>query len=180
MTNPGKILPLSRRTRFALTGFLANLVLVSGLAAESTSIGVFRDWTALTFGEPGATACMMWSQPREVGDAVAERGETLVFVTHRPGVPRFDSVTFDSGFPLKVASTVEVTIEGQAFVLSTDDTSAWTRNGNEDKQLVEAMRAGLTMVVESVSQADHRARDTYSLRGFSAAHDAINAACGAQ
>ena len=177
LKNSDKAPRRARRTRIAIAGVLTNLVLVSGLAAESTSIGVFRHWTALTFDEQGGIACMMWSQPREARGEIADRGEVFVFVTHRPATKRFNAVTLDSGYPLKIASTVKVTIEGKAFDLSTDGSNAWTQTEEDDARLVEAMRAGLTMVVEGTSQAGQHTRDTFSLRGFSAAHDAISTAC---
>ena len=145
--------------------------------AETTSLGVFKDWTALTFDEQEELACMMWSQPKNARGGVASRGEVFVFVTHRPGARSFGSVTFDSGYALRAASTVDVTIEGERFTLPVDGSSAWTRGADDDARMVKAMRAGLTMVVEGVSSQGERTTDTYSLRGFTAAYKAISKAC---
>ena len=43
--------------------------------------------------------------------------------------------------------------------------------------MVEAMRRGATMIVEGISSRGTHTKDTYSLTGFTAAHNAINEAC---
>jgi hypothetical protein len=42
------------------------------------------------------------------------------------------------------------------------------------------MRAGRTMIVKGVSSKDTETTDTYSLLGFTAAHNAINDACNVE
>ena len=55
---------------------------------------------------------------------------------------------------------------------------AWTRNAKQDAVLVAAMRSGKSMILRGVSGRGTRTTDTYSLKGFSAAHNAIGKACG--
>jgi hypothetical protein len=43
--------------------------------------------------------------------------------------------------------------------------------------MVKGMRAGNAMIMEGTSSRDTKTRDTYSLGGFTAAHNAINKAC---
>jgi hypothetical protein len=70
-----------------------------------------------------------------------------------------------------------VTIGTQSFALFGQGEQAWTRDGNGDAQLVKAMRAGATMVVKGTSARGTLTTDTYSLKGVSAALDAIDKAC---
>ena len=47
-----------------------------------------------------------------------------------------------------------------------------------DKAMVAAMIKGIKMVVKGTSQSGVSTVDTYSLKGFTAAHGRINKACG--
>ena len=47
----------------------------------------------------------------------------------------------------------------------------------DDKALVRAMIRGVTMIVRGTSSRGTLTIDTYSLRGFTAAHEAIGVAC---
>ncbi len=50
-------------------------------------------------------------------------------------------------------------------------------DAKDDSRMVKSMRAGRTMIMEGTSGRGTKTRDTYSLSGFSAAHNAINKAC---
>ena len=44
--------------------------------------------------------------------------------------------------------------------------------------IIKAMRAGNTLVVKGTSSRGTLTTDTYSLKGFTAVHNALNKACG--
>jgi len=68
-------------------------------------------------------------------------------------------------------------IDGQDFDLFTDGDSAWARDAETDRKLVQAMVRGNSMVVRGTSSRGTLTVDTYSLSGFTAARNAINKAC---
>ena len=150
----------------------------ASFGADSTSLGVFKHWTALSFPDEGGISCMMWSQPEEMRVNLEGRGEAFVFVTHRTSPPQFDSVSLDGGYAFAEGTQVEVSIDEQPFVLAANGSGAWTLDSTDNAKMVKAMRAGYSMTVEGVAANGVRTSDVYSLLGFTAAHEAIDAACG--
>lgn len=164
------------------TGALALLAVllltVSPAAAQQgKALGKFDDWGAQTFPEDGKLGCSMWSKPTKEEGKYDKRGEVFVYVTHRSWSKRINEVSFVMGYPLKKGSEVHVLIGGTKFTLFTDGDAAWNRTAKEDAAMVEAMRRGATMIVEGISSRGTHTKDTYSLTGFTAAHNAINGAC---
>jgi invasion protein IalB len=157
--------------------------LVMGAALSATpavadkSLGTFKVWSAMTFEEDDKTVCMMWSQPEKAEGKYKKRGEIFAFVTHRPGDREMNKVSFETGYSFKEASEVRVTIDRKTYTLYTDGSTAWSYDVKDDARMVKAMRAGRTMIMEGVSNRGTQTRDTYSLSGFTAAHNAINRAC---
>ena len=156
----------------ALTSSIATTVI-----AADKSLGSFKVWSAMSFAEDDKTVCMIWSQPEKTEGKYKKRGEIFVFVTHRPSDGEMNKVSFETGYTFKDSSEIRVTIDGKAYTLYTDGSTAWSYNGKDDSRMVKAMRAGRTMMVEGTSSRDTKTRDTYSLGGFTAAHNAINKAC---
>ena len=153
------------------------MVLTPGPAAGA-AIGQFKSWNAQAFDEPGGKVCSLWSQPESSEGEYKRRGEVFIFVTHAPAKKSFDRVSFEIGYTFKESTSIQVTIGKRSFELSSGGSAAWADTPKEDRQLVQAMRGGRTMVVEGTSSRGTCTRDTYSLYGFSAAHDAIGKVCG--
>ncbi len=156
---------------------LATSLVALAAAAQDKTLGTFKAWTAMRYAESGKPACMIWSQPENSEGKYTKRGEVFVFVTHGPTDRRFDRVSFETGYTFKKGSKVEVAIKDERFTLHTDGSTAWNLDQDDDARMVEAMRRGKAMVVEGRSSRGTLTRDTYSLFGFTAAHNAINKAC---
>lgn len=162
------------------------LSLVAAIAAAPSSparsedkvLGLFDDWGAQTFLEKGKKGCSIWSQPNKEGGKAKKRGAVYVYVTHRTWEKRVDEVSLVAGYTYKKESTVHARIGGEKFTLFTDGDTAWNRSPKEDKSLVAAMRRGNSMVVTGVPKKGKQTTDTYSLKGFSKAYEAIGKACG--
>lgn len=154
---------------------LAYIIGVSDTQART--LGTFHSWIASTFDEGGETVCMMWSQPAKAEGEYTRRGDIYAFVTHRPAAKRNNKISVETGYTYKSDSDVTVTIDGQTFRLFTDGSTAWSYSDKDERKMVGAMRAGNEMVIEGVSSRGTKTTDTYSLKGFTAAHKAINSAC---
>ena len=160
------------------------IALFAGLAsaafAAEKALGTFNVWSAMTFDDNDEIVCMMWSQPEKAEGDYTKRGEIFVFVTHRPADRAMNKVSFETGYTFKDESEVKVTIDGKPYTFATDGSTAWSKDDGDDQRMVKAMRAGRTMITEGVSSRGTKTRDTYSLSGFTAAHNAINKACKSQ
>lgn len=174
---------MSKLTKIAVMPVLAAAVFLgialapqSGAHAQEGYPKSFRDWSAHKYTEDGATICSIYSRPRKDEGNYTRRGDIWAFVIHRPKDNRIGEVSFAMGYPIKDGSTVSVTIGNQKFELFTDGEGAFARPA-DDPKLVRAMRAGLEMVVRGTSSRGTATKDTYSLRGFTNAHNEINRAC---
>ncbi len=169
---------MSIRAFIVVLALGVSLATAPARAEDPKSIGVFTDWEAVTFTEGGNLGCYMTSDAKKSVGNYKERGKVYALVTHRPANESLDVVTLIAGYTFKKDSDVVVDIAGQKFSLFTDKNSAWARDAETDHRLVAAMRKGSTMTVKGSSERGTATTDTYSLKGFSKAYAAINAACG--
>ena len=159
---------------------LSFLLLASpkAFAAAPALLGEYGDWLAYSYKENGNPVCYMASTPKKDEGKYTKRGDIYVVITHRPKDKSYNVVNFVAGYEYKSGSPVTVKIGSRAFnKMFTDGDKAWAIDSVADKELVEAMKKGDRMIVDGVSSKGTQTKDTYSLRGFSAAHKAISAKC---
>jgi hypothetical protein len=144
----------------------------AAVAQESTNlVATMTDWSVFT--EESPKECWGVSKPKETvntrdGQSVSvRRGDILFFVTFRPGKP--GEISFTGGYPFASGSTVEVVVDGQPYQLFTDGEWAWPGSAADDAALLAAMKAGTTAVLSGRSGKGTETKDTFSLRGFTAA-----------
>jgi hypothetical protein len=140
------------------------------------SIGRFEDWQAATHVEAGQTVCYAFTRVKSSVPAVTGRGDVILTVTERPGTAR-DAVAFSAGFTYAPASGVLVQAETAALDFYTAGRSAFAREG---KVAVAAFAKANQVLVRSPHPKSGNVTDTFSLRGFSKAYDAITKACPAK
>jgi hypothetical protein len=168
--------------------FLRDFVVVMTIAlfvvpfsAESAekSLGTYKDWEAYTFDEGGKTVCVVWGKPQKSQGKYKRRGDIRVFIAHRTWArpKRVNETSFEAGYTFKKDAEAVILIDGKKFTLFTDGDTAWNRSAPDDTAMTRAMRIGKKMIVEGVSSRGTKTKDTYSLLGFTAAHNAINKAC---
>lgn len=169
-------------TRTACAALLA-LATTAANAQESTNIvGTATDWSIFT--ETNPKECWGVSSPKETvntrdGQPVSvRRGDILLFVTFRPGSGAGE-VSFTGGYPFAPGSTVAVAIDGKTYELFTDGEWAWPTSPAEDATLLAALKKGTTAVLSARSGKGTQTRDTFSLRGFTAAMEEAAKRCAA-
>jgi invasion protein IalB len=161
-----------------LAGILApSIDRAAAQSAEPEAIGSFGDWQAVTFAENGNKGCYITSKPTKEEGQYSQRGRVYVLVTHRPADGSFDVVSVVAGYTYGDSSDVTLTIDQTDFALFTSKDTAWAPDSATDKQLVEAMKKGNSMVVRGTSSRGTKTTDTYSLSGFTKAYQAIAEAC---
>jgi len=151
---------------------------LGAIAAEPKQIGVFKAWSAHRYGAGKQRLCYVYAVPGLSRGKYKRRGATYVQVTHRAKDGARNEVSVMAGYAYKPDSEAVVDIDGRKFKLFTRGDGAWTHDGKQDTALVAAMRAGKSMVLRGTSSRGTRTTDTYSLKGFTAAHKAIGKACG--
>lgn len=144
-------------------------------------IGSYGDWDALqTRSSKQGESCYIISQPTKwtASKKDVRRGDIYLTVTHRPKFKIIGEINTIVGYPLQKGSEVQVSVDNKrATRLFTEDRGAWAYDPQDDQRLVELMKAGATMAVSAISSRGTTTKDTYSLRGFTAAYNAITRAC---
>jgi len=163
--------------RLLLSVFLTALAPdVSSAQGGQQLLGQFTDWSAYTANAGSGKVCFAISQPKARAPEGLNRDPAYFFVSHRPGENIRNEVSVQVGFPLRPSSTIDMTVGSAVFSLVTQDQRGWS-NGQDDAQIVEAMRGGSEMTVKSTSGRGNPTTDTYSLKGISAALDKIASEC---
>lgn len=150
----------------------------SAFAATPEKIGGYGDWAAYSLMENGKKVCYMVSQPVKAQGNYSKRDPIFVLITHRPADNTRDVFSYITGYNYKAGSDATATIDGREYVLFTQDNTAWAPDAAADRKLSQAIRAGSKMVVKGTSTRGTLTTDTYSLKGATAAHDAISRECG--
>ena len=157
----------------------AALAVSPALAADETAlIDNFDDWSAFAEVEAGNKVCYAGGFPKKAEGKYKTRGDTFTMVTHRPAEKTLYVVSIRAGYVHKKDSEVTVTIGERTFRLFTEEGFAWASDAKMDRALTAAMKAGSAMVVKGISGRGTETTDTYSLKGFTAAINAVNKACG--
>lgn len=170
-----KLLRFGRAAALSLS--LCVAFAATALAQGTERLGDFQDWSAFRFEESGKPVCYMASQPQRAEGNYSKRGDVYVIITHRPGEGTFDEVSVVAGYSYKKDSTAEMKIGDVKKTLFTQDDAAWAADKETDDALVSAMIRGHTMVVKGTSSRGTLTTDSYSLLGFTKAHQTIDKAC---
>lgn len=142
------------------------------------SLGSYTDWNVWEVNEDGQKICFIVSEPKKQDGDYTRRGKPAVLVARRPVPVVTDEVSVQPGYNYLQGSNVTVAVSGKIFTLFTrGGPHAWTKNDDEDRALIAAMRQGDAMIVEGESSKQTRSTDTYSLLGFTKAYNAMVAAC---
>ena len=154
------------------------------LAAQSVSaqtprsLGTFQQWDAFVVGEGNKRMCYIATIPRTSAPGSVNHGTVYVTVSHKLERKVRDEVNIVTGYNFRPDSTVSVRIGRTSVTMFTSGREAWAYDPADDAKLVAAMKRGATMNVTGRSQRGTRTSYTFSLMGFTAAHEAVTKACG--
>ena len=149
----------------------------SAKAGSNKALGAFKDWNAYALDDPAKKVCFVVSEPKSKKlSKGANRGDPFFLITRwsQGGALQPSMIV---GYPQPSGGKAKVTIGKDKFEMFVDTDGAWMDSENGDKRLLEAMRKGSTMIVESASTKGTKSTDRYSLAGLSAALDKLNTTC---
>lgn len=167
--------------RIILLALAASVVFLGGIgharADEPKALGVFGKWQAFVVQEGGDKVCYMAAQPQQAKGNYKSRGDVYALITHRPSEGTRNVFSYITGYEYKAGGDATVKIDGESFLLFTQDDTAWAPDAATDNKLSERIRKGSNMVVTGTSSRGTVTTDTFSLSGSTAAYDAITKAC---
>jgi hypothetical protein len=135
----------------------------------------FDDWTAATNVEAGQTECYAFVRASHSTPALPGRGDVVLTVTQRRTAR--DTVAISAGFAYPAKASVAVQVDHTALEFFTHDRSAFARDGHA---AVAAFGRGSQLTARSPGPKRGTVVDTFSLKGFGRAYEAINKACPAK
>ncbi|MCP4326987.1 MAG: hypothetical protein GY791_00925 [Alphaproteobacteria bacterium] len=169
--------------RLVFAHLLVSLIALPALAQDPAFLSRHDAWTAHVKADSGNKTCFAWTKPTRSKGNYTKRGDILAFVTLFKPVPQGDDyydggqISIVTGYSYKETSPIEAAIAGERFEMFSQDDTAWAASADSDEKLIGAMKAGSTMVVTGFSKRGTKTTDTYSLKGFTAAYNAVRAAC---
>ena len=170
----------------ALSGLIAGAAL-SGVASyaiaqESTNrVAVETAWSVFVEDDP--RECWSVSSPTQTvntrdGQVVSvRRGDIRLFVAFSPEAGGTGVVSFTGGYPFADGSTVDLDVGGTEFELFTGGEWAWPTSSDQDAEIIAALKGGAEAKLTARSSRGTQTEDTFSLMGFSAAHDEAQSRC---
>jgi hypothetical protein len=128
-------------------------------------------WNAYTYKVANGKVCYL------VGEPQAKRKGANALVTHNTADKTANVVSFIAGYTYPEKAEVDLDIDGQKFKLFTEKDTAWARDAETDRKIVDAMVRGKQAQVKGAPAKGAATTDTYSLIGFTQALHEIDKAC---
>ncbi len=138
-------------------------------------LGKYDDWIAATYEQGGQMVCYAFTRAKSTQPEGASSTSPLLTVTDRPGSRDEVAITAPFTYPKGASVTVQVNQTGLDFYTAGRD--AFARDG---KVAVGALTHGEQAVARGPGPHEAKLVDAYSLKGFTAAHEAIVKACPAK
>ena len=139
------------------------------------SIGTFDDWQAATNVEAGQTVCYAFTRGKTASRKLPGRGEVVLTVTRRGAAQ--DAVALNAGFAFGANASVVVQIDKLTVDFYTAQRYAFARDG---MAVIAALQKAGTATAKSPVPKAADVTDSFSLKGFKLAYDAIVKACPAK
>jgi invasion protein IalB len=147
--------------------------------AQPRLLGQYGDWGAYTASAAGKKVCFAISKPTssQTNPPNRPRNPVYMFVSTRPAEKVTNEVSIIVGYPFKPGTEASAAVGSAAFALYTQQDGAWIKNAAEEAHMIDAMRAGDTVVVKGVSAKGTQSTDVFTLKGISQALDRIAQQC---
>jgi len=169
---------------FALVGFAFLSISPAAAADAPKLLGKYDDWAAYTYGSGDEHICYVLSEPKKQAPKGAARGDVYFMVTHRPGRKIRNEISMRIGYPFSSTSRPFAMIDKERFQMFSGVSEggehqnwAWLDNAKDETKMVQALRAGSSMIIKGTSARNTLTTDTYSLKGSSNALTRIDSAC---
>ena len=114
--------------------------------------------------------CYIGSIPEKIDIPEGKkRGDPYILV-YRINKSKNPIVQIEAGYPYKKNQDVRVKIDKADYTFYSEDETAWT---NEDSEIIYAMKKGNYLTVIGESSRGTKTKDTYTLKGFTAAFNKL-------
>jgi Invasion associated locus B (IalB) protein len=142
-------------------------------------LGQYGDWGAYAASPAGKKVCFAITKPTssQTNPPNRPRNPAYMFISTRPADKVANEISIVIGYPFKPGSEASADVGSTSFALYTQQDGAWIKNAAEEAHMVEAMRAGQSVVIKGGSAKGTQSTDTFALKGLSQALDRIGQEC---
>lgn len=153
----------------------ASVAFLSSPSSAQQLVANYNAWRVFTVNQDGQKLCYLASLPTKKRGNYSKRDEPYLLVTHKDA--NIDEISVSSGYKYKNKKDVVVNFGKKTFNLFTKGELAWAYDSKSDMAIVKDMMAGARMEVKGTSWKGTHSTDSYSLKGFTAAHRRMKKEC---
>lgn len=139
-------------------------------ANQPKPLGVFKAWTAATYGSGNDMVCYAFATSQQAKDA--KTAPAMLTIAERAKFR--DEISLSQGITYGKGQTVSIKVGTASLKFFTKDNMAYALKGDE---AVKAFLHGASATASAKGKDGTTVSDTFSLDGFSDAYKAIEKAC---
>ncbi len=151
---------------------------VSAIEANNVQpIGHYSGWRAFTTVENGNKVCFMAASPLH---SSPKREDAYLMISHRPADKEFNVITVMTGVKYHKDAKPTLGIDNQKvipLIVAEGTDTAWIKDSKTEKTMIDKMIDGNVTRTVGKSAKGTVLKDTYSLKGFTKALNAITKEC---
>lgn len=167
------------RLAIRLSAALAAGMLASTAAgAEPAQLSQHDRWTVYTLELNGDLVCYASTPPEDSAPLNADHGEVAFLIATWKSGAAAEQPMLSVGYPLRLGAPTSARVGSDRYRMFTDGTEAFVEEDADQPRLVQSMRRGSSMRLETVSAEGTQTTYEFSLDGVTAALRAAADACG--
>ncbi len=161
-------------------GFLITALMMLPMTADAAGsrlIGKYGDWEAYTRASGGETICYVLAKPFAKAPKSVRHGDIYFMVANWKSGAASEQPSLMADFELKANRPPTARVGNAKIPMFVSRNEAFISSGNDEKKLVNSMRAGSTMRVDAVSERGTTVYYDFSLKGVTAALQKAKTSC---
>ncbi len=146
-------------------------------AQDATLIARHEDWTVYAKSKNGVKVCYAVADAADSNPKNVDHGRVVFMVASWADGAAAELPMFQAGYALKIGAPTRAQVGSSRYKMFTEGADAFIENDADEPRLVQDMKRGATMRVETQSDRGTATAYEFSLKGVTAALRAVDSAC---
>lgn len=160
------------------SSLLIAMMTASAAAQNTTQVAENRDWAVYVHESgDGNKICFAASEPTDSSPNDPNRSGVYFYVTNWVGDGIKNELSIKNGYEFKEGTQPTVDVGGNEFAMFTRGDNAFLRDPEEERRLLQLMKAGARLTVTGETADGQQTTDTYSLFGLTASINTLDEEC---
>ena len=121
--------------------------------------------------------CYIGSIPTNIEIEEGKKRDITYILVYRINKSPDAIIQIEAGYPYDQKKTIKVIIDKAFYEFNSEEATPETAWTNKDKEIIFAMKKGITLTVKAYSSRGSLIIDTYTLNGFTAAYNQLTKDC---